>query len=119
MKAIQLLVAALFGFFAMAANAGTLEYKSTAYGPHSALYSFSDVYRLTVGGAAMNEFPLAVTQAGQVSSDFPMRVVAAEPPAASYVFSIVAVPQPQRGLLLLSGLALVIWVARRRLIHAF
>ncbi|HEX2566201.1 MAG TPA: hypothetical protein VHL85_05030 [Burkholderiales bacterium] len=76
-------------------------------------YSFSDVYRLTVSG------PEAVPEApGGAFADFPMRVVAAEAPPPGYAFSISGVKQPERGLLLLAGLALAAWVARRRLLQA-
>ena len=77
---------------------------------HAALYSFSDVYRLTVAGPALAEAPQA--------AEYSVRVAAGEPQAAGYVFSIAAVKEPQRWLLLLSGLALAGWVARRRLLPA-
>src|SRR3954468_18653994 len=80
----------------------------------TALYSFSDVYRLTVSG------PEGVldSSADAALVDLPMRVVAAEPPAAAYVFSISGVKEPERWLLVLTGLALAAWVARRRLVQA-
>lgn len=80
----------------------------------TALYSFSDVYRLTVSG------PEGVLDgAGDgLLEDVPMRVVAAEAPPAAYVFSISGVKQPERWLLVLTGLALAAWVARRRLVQA-
>jgi hypothetical protein len=40
-------------------------------------------------------------------------------PQASYTFSIGAVPEPKSWLLVLSGLALAGWVARRRLGYSF
>jgi hypothetical protein len=73
------------------------------------LYSFDDVYRLTVTGAAMADFPDA---AG------PVRVAvsaSAAAPAAEFTFSVRQLPSPDRSLLLLSGLAAGLWVARRRL----
>lgn len=94
---------------------------------HASLYSFNDVFRLTVAGPAIAEYPLAALMGGaalaplQAASglaEFPMRVVAAEPQAAGYVFSIVAVREPEQWLVLFSGLALAGWVARRRLVHA-
>jgi hypothetical protein len=70
------------------------------------LYSFADVYRLTVNGAAMADFPPA---AG------PMRVAVTPQPPAEAGFSIRAVPAPEGWLLVFSGLAAAFWVARRRL----
>ena len=69
------------------------------------LYSFDDVYRLTVACAAMADFPDA---AGPVR-------VAVSPPAAEFSFSARQLPSPGRSLLLLSGIAAGLWVARRRL----
>jgi hypothetical protein len=116
MKAtLQLFVALLLALLALDAQAAGAE----------ALYSFSDVYRLTVSGALGAESPLApapaveLTPVAQSSSEFQSRAAAAEPPAPGYQFSIAAVREPQRGLLLLSGLALMVWVARRRLIQSF
>ena len=72
-----------------------------------ALYSFADVYRLTVSGAALAEFP---------AHDALVRVAVSQPAAAAdSQFSVSAVPQPERWVLILSGLALAAWVARRRL----
>lgn len=92
------------------------------YGPapaYASLYSFSDVFRLTVAGAAMAEYPLAALQGGSAMPEYPMRVVSAEPQATGYVFSVVAVPAQEKWLLLLSGLTLAGWVARRRLTNSF
>ena len=75
-------------------------------------YSFADVYRLTVSGPALAEFPLIP------ANDAPIRVAVTQAPAPAQ-FSIGAVPEPQRWLLLLSGLALAAWVARRRLGYSF
>ena len=108
------------------------------------MYSFADIYRLTVAGASLPDNPLAAL-AGSASSgassprlpmgaapaDYQLRVVSSEPqppvrqlfPAApvqaSYLFSIGAMPQPERWLLILSGLAAAAWVARRRLGNSF
>jgi|SRR3954463_3488556 hypothetical protein len=73
------------------------------------LYSFADVYRLTVNGAAMGDFPVA---AG------PLRVAVSPQAAFEAGFSIRAVPAPERWLLIFSGLAAAFWVARRRLGYA-
>src|SRR3954470_4498874 len=75
------------------------------------LYSFADVYRLTVNGAAMGDFPPA---AG------PLRVsVSPQPPLSEAAFTIRAVPAPEGWLLVFSGLAAGFWVARRRLGYPF
>ncbi|OGA71308.1 MAG: hypothetical protein A3G81_31010 [Betaproteobacteria bacterium RIFCSPLOWO2_12_FULL_65_14] len=77
------------------------------------MYSFADVYRLTVSGAALSNLPALAL------NDAPVRVAAAAaPPAPDAAFSIAGVGEP-RGWLLLSGLALALWVARRRLGHSF
>jgi len=77
-------------------------------------YSFSDVYRLTVSGA---EGTLD-SPGDAVLAELPMRVVAAEAPTAAYAFSITGVKGHERWLLVLTGLALSAWVARRRLVQA-
>jgi hypothetical protein len=76
----------------------------------SALYSFNDLYRLTVSGA-IPELP---------ASEMPLRAVSeasAEPVSASteFTFTITPVPGPGRWPLLLAGLAACAWVAHRRL----
>lgn len=73
-----------------------------------ALYSFADVYRLTVLGAL----------AGQPFADgAPMRVAAAPAPGAELRFSVTPPRQPATWLLVVAGLALAGWVAHRRLAH--
>jgi hypothetical protein len=76
---------------------------------HPSLYSFSDLYRLAVASAVPGG-PLL--QPG----DAPVRTAVAAPAAQ---FAISDVREPQLGALLLSGLALALWVARRRLGYAF
>ena len=98
------------------------------------MYSFADVFRLTVAGAAMTDNPLSRLPASATLADYPLRVASSEPqqpvrslfsiasPApvpAGYVFSIGAMPEPERWLLILSGLAAAAWVARRRLGYSF
>jgi hypothetical protein len=120
MKPIRPLLFIALALFIVGSAAGdTLRFDVPAglYGASqapAALYSFSDVYRLTVSG------PEGVldTSADAALVDLPMRVVAAEPPAAAYVFSISGVKEPERWLLVLTGLALAAWVARRRLVQA-
>jgi hypothetical protein len=78
---------------------------------HPSLYSFADVYRLTVGGAA---------QGGYASdAQAPIRVAAQTPAPPEPRFLISRVPQDQRWLLLIAGLALAAWVAHRRLTSPF
>ena len=74
------------------------------------LYSFDDVYRLTVNGAAMADFPQA---AGA-------QRVAVTPQAKPLTgFSIREVPAPEGWLLVFSGMAAAFWVARRRMGYSF
>jgi len=75
-----------------------------------ALYSFDDVYRLTVNGAAMGDFPQA---AGA------QRVAVTPQAKASAAFSIREVPAPEGWLLVFSGMAAAFWVARRRMGYSF
>lgn len=87
---------------------------SAAAPPHPALYSFADVYRLTVSGAAMGGFPAIA------GSDASIRVAAAQGASAPETqFSVVSIAEPQRWLLVLAGLASALWVARRRLGYFF
>ncbi|HWI39166.1 MAG TPA: hypothetical protein VNU64_22140 [Burkholderiales bacterium] len=74
----------------------------------TALYSFNDLYRLTVSGA-VPELPR--TELREV------RVAQAEPVAAptEFTFTITPVPGPGRWPLVLAGLAAAAWVAHRRL----
>lgn len=85
-----------------------------AQAPHPALYSFADVYRLTLAGPMSGLPPL------DVAGEAPIRVAAAQlaqPPEPR--FSIAAAPAPDKWLLLLAGLALAGWVAHRRLVYSF
>lgn len=82
----------------------------------AALYSFNDLYRLTVNGA-IPELP-----GGELR---PVSVASAEPvsasteftftPSTEVRFTISPVPGPGRWPLLLAGLAAAAWVAHRRL----
>jgi hypothetical protein len=80
--------------------------------PHPALYSFVDVYRLTVAGA-MAGLPLV-----ENATDAPIRVAVAQGPGAEPRFSVASMPPPDKWLLVLAGLALAGWVAHRRLVHS-
>jgi hypothetical protein len=77
---------------------------------HPALYSFVDVYRLTVAGA-MAGMP--------VSDGAPdaVRVGSAQAQLAEPRFTVSPLPRPDKWLLILAGLALAGWVAHRRLTH--
>ena len=100
------------------------------------MHSFADLYRLTVGteyGAQQGIEPGASEAPQRAASRVPVSFAvtddagsesasagASSPPSAGsregpYVFSTGALPRPGRWLLLLSGLALAAWVARRRL----
>ena len=85
---------------------------NAAPAPHPALYSFVDVYRLTVGG------PMSAFPALENAADAAIRVAVAPSPSAEARFLVAAVPQPDKWLLLLAGLALAGWVAHRRLVHS-
>jgi hypothetical protein len=77
-----------------------------------ALYSFNDLYRLTVNGAIAEPgtAPLPMNEARE------QRVSSAEPVATSeFRFTITPVPGPGRWPLLLAGVAAAAWVAHRRL----
>jgi hypothetical protein len=79
--------------------------------PHPALYSFADVYRLTVSGAMAGQPRL------DPSPDAPIRVAVARAASSEPRFSIAPVRAPEKWLLVLAGLALAGWVAHRRLAH--
>ena len=79
---------------------------------HPALYSFSDLYRLTVNGAVAEPLgaPLPATEVQQV------RVATLPSASATELrFTITQVPGPGRWPLILAGLAAAAWVAHRRL----
>lgn len=124
----------LLAFALLACSAGA----AFGTGAVSAHYSFMDVYRLAVSGGAADDplgfgpaplplqFPSA--QAPAQFPDYQVRVasigaqpalpafsVAPEFTSAGFAYSTSAVSAPSRWLLILSGLALAAWVARRRL----
>lgn len=74
----------------------------------AALYSFNDLYRLTVTGTAP-EMPAAEMPTMRVA-----KVEAVSAPT-ELRFTITPVPGPGRWPLLLAGLAAAAWVAHRRL----
>jgi hypothetical protein len=77
-------------------------------------YSFADLYRLTVPGPAAAAFPAGFSMVP--AADAPIRVATAP---AHAQFSIAEVKEPELWLLLLAGIALAAWVARRRLGYGF
>jgi hypothetical protein len=104
----------LFACVALAGFAGAAGAPAVAQSAPSqpGYFSFADVYRLTVGSP--------MQEAAAQTAEFQIKVAAFAPQplaqqASGPVFSIAALPQPSNWLLLLSGLALAGWVARRRL----
>jgi hypothetical protein len=80
-----------------------------------AVYSFADLYRLTVSGAGAKDLLFS-----SPSAEPQIRVAAFEPAAvAEPRFTIAPVSGPGTGLLLLAGLAAAGWVAHRRLTYAY
>ena len=77
-----------------------------------AMYSFADVYRMTVNGSA----PHYSFSAGEPQ----VRVATVQAaPAAEVRFTVKPVPGPERWWLVLAGLAAAAWVAHRRLTRAY
>ena|SRR2546423_12130156 len=77
-----------------------------------ALYSFADVYRLTVNGE--------VISLAQPATEPQVRVAAVqEALGVEPRFTISQVPGPKGWMLLLAGLAAAAWVAHRRLTSAY
>lgn len=75
-------------------------------------HSFADLYRISVG----TDYVVAGEQAQGIPVSFSVTAAPAAPAQhGTYVFSTGAIPRPAPWLLLLSGLALAGWVARRRL----
>ena len=81
---------------------------------HPALYSFADLYRLTVAGVGADEirFP-------ELAAEPQVRVAAAQPAASEPRFTISAPSGPRGWVLILAGLAAAAWVAHRRLTYAY
>ena len=72
---------------------------------HPSLYSFADIYRMTVSGALP-----------QAAAESPVRVASVQAPAAPELqYSVTRMAEPGRWGLVLAGLAAALWVARRRL----
>jgi len=93
--------------------------------PRSSEYlSFAELYRMTVNGVSVIDLNAPAQQpfaeAATQYPDYQVRVASASTaPAATaprFLFTSPVLPEPSsRWLLLLSGLAVVLWVARRRL----
>ena len=79
----------------------------------AALYSFNDLYRLTVNGATLEPIAYPATPEAH-----PVRVATVQSIPAELRFSITPVPGPGRWTLILAGLAAAAWVAHRRLTRA-
>ena len=88
--------------------------RAAADDAHPALYSFSDLYRLTVGALATDDvrFPDAAAEPQ-------VRVAAAQASALEPRFTITPVPGPRGWVLFIAGLAAAAWVAHRRLRYAY
>jgi hypothetical protein len=97
---------------AAAADSGSFS-RALRAEPHPSLYSFADVYRFTVAG------PAAQPRPGDAPALAPLRVAtAAARPETEPRFQVRSVPQPDKWMLVLAGLALAGWVAHRRLSHS-
>ncbi|HEX6267521.1 MAG TPA: hypothetical protein VFZ81_11570 [Burkholderiales bacterium] len=108
---IFLAIAFVLAAVQAAASASFQESVHPVLPAHPALYSFDDIYRLTVGGAPLPDPAMA---------EAPIRVAATQPaPASELQFSVMRLPEPRGWVLLLAGLALAGWVARRRLGYSF
>src|SRR5262245_43710285 len=111
MKPPKLLFVAALAFAASAAAADSGSFQERA-APHPALYSFADVFRLTVSG------PMAGLPA-EGAAEAPIRVAAPQAQAAVETrFVVNGARQPDKWLLLVAGLAFAGWVAHRRLVHS-
>jgi hypothetical protein len=80
--------------------------------PHPSMYSFADVYRLTVAG------PMAGLPALDTAPDAPIRVAVAQARELEPRFTVKPLRQPDKWLLVIAGVALCGWVAHRRLVHS-
>ena len=78
--------------------------------PAALLYSFADLYRLSVSAPPTGALSFAEPQ---------VHLAAREPQVAAPRFSVTPVPGPGRWALVLAGLAAAGWVAHRRLAFAY
>jgi hypothetical protein len=95
-------------FFSLAVGCAN---SAAADAVHPSLYSFNDIYRLTVSGPLLAPVGASLPDAGANA----VHVARVEPAAAEFRFTITPVPGPGRWPLLLAGLAAAAWVAHRRL----
>src|SRR5688500_12401869 len=103
---MKIVLRLLFICLAAAPAAGAAAEEASA-----AMYSFADIYRMTVSGSAPQALPV---------SEPHVRVATVQAaPAAELRFTIKPVPGPERWWLLLAGLAAAAWVAHRRLTRAY
>ena len=81
--------------------------RAAAPAAHPQLASFADMVRLSAAAPVVGE---------PVAAQAPLRVTFVQPLAAEPRISVRPVREPERWLLLFSGLALAGWVAHRRLV---
>ena len=104
----SLLIGLALAGAAHAAEPLSLETAGGAAAAHPALYSFADVYRLTVKGTVAGVLALQATPGA-------IRVAMASPQDAAPEFSVAREPRRETWLLILAGVAFAGWVAHRRL----
>ena len=129
------LLAALFYVALVAPAHGAIAPFGSAPARNAEYLSFAELYRITVSGVSDVEFSAAALDAQSApasapssaqSSEYQVRVASSDAPApvasiapAHFTFSLPLLPEPSsRWLLVASALALVAWVARRRLGYA-
>jgi hypothetical protein len=111
MKPLKLLFAAL-ALAASGALADPASFQQRA-APHPALYSFADVFRLTVSG------PMAASAESAAEATIRVAAPPAHTQSASEArFVVKGARQPDQWMLLIAGLAFAGWVAHRRLTHS-
>lgn len=98
---------ALVFLIACACAAPAAAARGDAPAAHRELASFVDMVRLSAAAPLIAE---------PAAAQAPLRVTFVQPLAAEPRFSIRAVHEPERWVLLFSGLALAGWVAHRRLV---
>ena len=81
---------------------------------HPALYSFADLYRLTLAGGGADEIRFA-----ELGAEPQVRVAAAQPAPSEPRFTIRGPSGPRAWVLILASLAAAAWVAHRRLTYAY
>jgi MYXO-CTERM domain-containing protein len=97
-------------FVCLAAGCATGAAAGNAY---PALYSFNDLYRLTVEGAGGE--PLAASLPSTEPHQLRVATIQSVAAPAEVRFTVTPVPGPRPWMLLLAGLAAAAWVAHRRL----